>query len=372
MQQDQNPNVFLAAQEAQQIIGGSYTESDIARASLVQMNEISRRAEVARMSFGGTEAGESRDAEAEDARDPAGMLVAAAGLMGWDEDPSEGGKGISMSREEALTRIEELQRSRPSSAQGMDIAGVSAFGTGVSECDRFVIPEDSEPVAVGPNEEPDEWVGSSSTSADTNTGVSDGEAGAGGLTGSTHQGLQVYTLGHLMPRSTVVNGNWSLDPDGGTTVADAASAHDPGSTSGPACVMPEQPSETVAYTGDDDPSIAAGPIVPGTSVPRSSDIVPPSEGASTSTSSSQKLRVRRSTFVPGWAVPPRVLLVDDDAVSRKLSSKFLQVFGCTIDVAVDGVGAVNKMNLEKYDLVLMVRPLFYSSPTAPVLRAIVL
>jgi len=59
------------------------------------------------------------------------------------------------------------------------------------------------------------------------------------------------------------------------------------------------------------------------------------------------------TFVPGWAVPPRVLLVDDDAVSRKLSSKFLQVFGCTIDVAVDGVGAVNKMNLEKYDLVLM-------------------
>jgi hypothetical protein len=42
-------------------------------------------------------------------------------------------------------------------------------------------------------------------------------------------------------------------------------------------------------------------------------------------------------------------------VSRKLSSKFLQVFGCTIDVAVDGVVAVNKMmNLEKYDLVLMV------------------
>ena len=67
----------------------------------------------------------------------------------------------------------------------------------------------------------------------------------------------------------------------------------------------------------------------------------------------RKLRVRRSTHVPGWAVPPRVLLVDDDAVSRRLSSKFLQVFGCTIDVAVDGVVAVNKMNLEKYDLVLM-------------------
>ena len=62
----------------------------------------------------------------------------------------------------------------------------------------------------------------------------------------------------------------------------------------------------------------------------------------------------------------RVLLVDDDAVSRKLSSKFLQVFGCAIDVAVDGVGAVNKMNLEKYDLVLMVSvgflcPFFFHS-----------
>ncbi|KAJ7744923.1 hypothetical protein B0H16DRAFT_1559474 [Mycena metata] len=60
-----------------------------------------------------------------------------------------------------------------------------------------------------------------------------------------------------------------------------------------------------------------------------------------------------STFVPGWAVPPRILLVDDDAVTRKLSSKFLKIFGCTTDVAVDGVSAVSKMNLEKYDLILM-------------------
>ena len=65
------------------------------------------------------------------------------------------------------------------------------------------------------------------------------------------------------------------------------------------------------------------------------------------------LRVRRSTLVPGWAVPPRVLLVDDDEVCRRLSSKFLQVFGCSIDYATDGMSAVNKMNQEKYDLVLM-------------------
>lgn len=67
-----------------------------------------------------------------------------------------------------------------------------------------------------------------------------------------------------------------------------------------------------------------------------------------------RLRIRKGAFTPAWAVPPRVLLVDDDQVSRKIFSKFLQVSGCTIDVAVDGIGAVNKMNLEKYDLVLMV------------------
>ena len=66
------------------------------------------------------------------------------------------------------------------------------------------------------------------------------------------------------------------------------------------------------------------------------------------------LRVRRSTYVPGWSVAPRVLIVEDDAVIRKMSTKLLEVAGCTIDVAVDGVEAVNQMNLSKYDLVLMV------------------
>jgi len=67
----------------------------------------------------------------------------------------------------------------------------------------------------------------------------------------------------------------------------------------------------------------------------------------------QSLRVRRQTFVPGWAVPPKILLVDDDAVIRNLSSKFLQVFGCEADIAVDGLSALDKVNMEKYDLILM-------------------
>lgn len=69
--------------------------------------------------------------------------------------------------------------------------------------------------------------------------------------------------------------------------------------------------------------------------------------------SAHTLKVRRQTFVPGWAVPPKILLVDDDVVYRNMSSKFLQVFGCEADVAVDGFSALDKVNVEKYDLILM-------------------
>ncbi|KAG2135188.1 HSF-type DNA-binding-domain-containing protein [Suillus bovinus] len=126
-----------------------------------------------------------------------------------------------------------------------------------------------------------------------------------------HEGLQVFTVGHLLPRSSAEdqNGNWVFNAN---------------------------------------PS--AGAVAPPA---EGEKVVRPTLSNGRSSTAPTTIRVRRSTFVPGWAVPPRVLLVDDDAVSRRLSSKFLQVFGCMIDVAVDGVGAVNKMNLEKYDLVLM-------------------
>lgn len=91
--------------------------------------------------------------------------------------------------------------------------------------------------------------------------------------------------------------------------------------------------------------------------PSQSDSAEPDRTSSTpnppSAINNKLVRARRPTLVPGWAVPPRVLLVDDDEVCRRLSSKFLQVFGCSIDYAVDGMSAVNKMNQEKYDLVLM-------------------
>ncbi|KAG8800578.1 kinase-regulated stress-responsive transcription factor skn7, partial [Serendipita sp. 398] len=113
---------------------------------------------------------------------------------------------------------------------------------------------------------------------------------------SSHKGLQVLTVGHLLPRA--------------------------------------------AHASTDEMEIEEQ-VMPSTTYSNST------QGPGT------RLRVRRKTYVPGWAVPPRVLLVEDDAVSRKLSSKFLQVLGVTADIAVDGDAAVKQMCLERYDLVLM-------------------
>ncbi|KAF9646083.1 hypothetical protein BDM02DRAFT_3100448 [Thelephora ganbajun] len=307
---DSESNPFVPAQEAQRMIGG-FTEVDVARASLIQMNEIARRAELAGMSFdlatntaGGVPQQTMRTQEAPPRPSSAvqRLMAATAGLMNGDNEPSTlGSNGTNttqpgateapprpLSRQDALARIGELQRTRPETQMRLPLPGPStAFGP----ADAFVL---------GPEE---------GTVANVQTEPFH-------TTDLTHEGLQVFTLGHLMPRSSIddENGNWTFDPE---SIADAV-------------VLP---------------------------TPRTADggIGQSSEGTVQNVSSSERqtLRIRRSTYVPGWSVPPRVLLVEDDAVSRKLSSKFLQIFGCTIDVAVDGVGAVNKMNLEKYDLVLM-------------------
>ncbi|KAG2222412.1 hypothetical protein INT45_009424, partial [Circinella minor] len=60
-----------------------------------------------------------------------------------------------------------------------------------------------------------------------------------------------------------------------------------------------------------------------------------------------------SLLIPGWSVPPRVLLVDDDSIFRRISTRLLQLAGCTIDVAVDGIEACSKIVSHDYDIVLM-------------------
>ena len=267
---------FLPAQEAQRVLGlGEHPDPGaIARASLAQMNEMSRRAESG-LSFRSS------------------TTTRSSSSSGTDVTANPG--------QDALSRISQmhLQMHDP--------------GTSAGDEPFIIPPEIWEPPAQ-----------------------------------NAHEGLQVFTLGHLLPRSSVedTNGNWTYPVDEGAAGSSSGSTADGGDAIGGG--------EDEGYEKEDSP----GPeeVVQPTPMNPSDGPPPPSSTSSPSgTENHRKLRVRRSTFVPGWAVPPRVLLVDDDAVSRRLSSKFLQVFGCAIDVAVDGVGAVTKMNLEKYDLVLMVR-----------------
>lgn len=271
-----NPQVqFLPAQEAQRVLGFSEhaDPNAIARASLAQMNEMSRRAESG-LSF--------RSSTTASSSSSGGIEV------------------IANSSQDALSQISQmhLQMHDPGSSAGDE---------------PFIIP-------------PEVWEPPAQ---------------------NAHEGLQVFTLGHLLPRSNFEdrNGNWTYPGEEGAAGSSSGSTADGGGGEDEGCEKEESPGPEEV-------------VRPTPTNPSSGSPSPPSSSSSSSPSSAgshKKLRVRRSTFVPGWAVPPRVLLVDDDAVSRRLSSKFLQVFGCAIDVAVDGVGAVTKMNLEKYDLVLMVR-----------------
>ena len=188
-------------------------------------------------------------------------------------------------------------------------------------------------------------------SASSSGGGGGGGSSGGGGGALAHEGLQVFTLGHLLPRSSVEdeNGNWSFDARALNGLLPLPLGEGQGDEQGEYRMQDPQQDFGAAGPSGAGASSASGSGGGGAGAGGAGG-----EGMARP-SSAQTLRVRRSAFVPGWAVPPRVLLVEDDAVSRRLSSKFLQVFGCTIDVAVDGVGAVNKMNLEKYDLVLMVR-----------------
>jgi osomolarity two-component system response regulator SKN7 len=149
-----------------------------------------------------------------------------------------------------------------------------------------------------------------------------------------HEGLQVYIAGHLLPRNAGgdnTQGSWTFDASGLATGAlgglgiggvEAAGAS---SSSALECMYSEE--ETV------QPTLSNALITTGSSSTFSSGSL--STVSVSGGSPGQKFRVQKSTFVPGWVVPPRVLIVDDDVVTRQLSSKFLKVFGCATEVAVD-------------------------------------
>jgi len=216
----------------------------------------------------------------------------------------------AMVRQEALSRMEELRRGRVSDAEAMPMVAqtpsTQPFLTPLNPVPRHQQPVDYDP----------------------------------------QTGLRVYTNGPSMQKQDQQN---SADPQSGRS--EQQDWVYPPPTSAHPVQGPEQSGLEAAYNRAVEQQNAAAAGYPNPSAGPDPLTRPPSVMDSPGGS---RIRVRRSTFSPAWSVAPRVLLVDDDQVSRRLFSKFLQVSGCTIDVAVDGIGAVNKMNLEKYDLVLMV------------------
>ena len=55
----------------------------------------------------------------------------------------------------------------------------------------------------------------------------------------------------------------------------------------------------------------------------------------------------------GRAVGPRILLVEDNPVNREVAVGMLESLGCTIDAAENGWLAIEAMNTQAYDAVLM-------------------
>ncbi|KAJ3726531.1 hypothetical protein DFJ43DRAFT_1002035 [Lentinula guzmanii] len=338
-----NENSFVSSSVAQNIIGSSTTgiNDSVGRAALMKMNEISRRADrpPSRLWAAATNAG---------LINPDGSFVdslnntAPVSSTMSNPDAWNGGANVVptkiTSRRDALAKIEELQRMRPAKV----VPTVANARQEQEQRSQEMESNNSEPWNMMlPNVPP---LGSFGSQEDLPSSQSQREQPSSTPLSmlnpfpdytSNHEGLQVYTVGHLMPKSAIddMSGTWSFDPGmfGGNEFDLSGNA---------------------SVGGQERKADGGSPMLASLS-----QVLDPSSSSSvTSTgtdSGSKKLRVRRTAFVPGWAVSPRVLLVDDDAVSRKLGSKFLQVFGCKIDVAVDGVSAVNKMNLEKYDLVLM-------------------
>jgi CheY-like chemotaxis protein len=51
--------------------------------------------------------------------------------------------------------------------------------------------------------------------------------------------------------------------------------------------------------------------------------------------------------------PPRILLVEDESVTRTVVSRMLGTFGMSVDLAFDGPHALDQLRVNHYDLVFM-------------------
>lgn len=67
----------------------------------------------------------------------------------------------------------------------------------------------------------------------------------------------------------------------------------------------------------------------------------------------------KTIIAANWTTPPRVLLVDDDSVYRDICGRMLVMMKCSVEYAKDGLEALDKLNLNKYDLILMVSNILF-------------
>ncbi|CZS92553.1 related to transcription factor SKN7 [Rhynchosporium graminicola] len=81
------------------------------------------------------------------------------------------------------------------------------------------------------------------------------------------------------------------------------------------------------------------------------DVVPGPMSSGSSVSGSKK----RTEESPWGINKPHILLVEDDKVCARIGSKFLQTYECGVEIARNGLEAVNKMNNagNSYDLIFM-------------------
>ncbi|KAJ9121672.1 hypothetical protein QFC22_002292 [Naganishia vaughanmartiniae] len=72
-----------------------------------------------------------------------------------------------------------------------------------------------------------------------------------------------------------------------------------------------------------------------------------------------------------WTKTPRVLVVEDDAVSRNLAIRFLQLIGCEVDQVTDAESAIAKIKSAPFDVVFMdiILPKMTGHDATKILRA---
>jgi osomolarity two-component system, response regulator SKN7 len=303
----ENGGAFVSTADAEKLVSSF---SDVAKESFSQMSQIAQRA-----AMGGSVAPSS---------------VTSTGTAG-DASTTNTSLPRRLSEDEALSPKSSLATpaNLPAQSPSIDKGKAPGFEEYNKDSSIFLHPPHFEA------DDPSNDLFSAAANAINNPS----------LAGFEDAGLRVFTVGTLQPRSESADAN----PE----AFQSALARDP--PSGKQSENDDRPFGISVPNLEQLPSKM--PRVDGRATSANPTPKPGGEdGNEPSTPSeggSNLLRIRRSTYVPGWAVPPKVLVVDDDDVCRKLGSKFLQVFGCAIDVAVDGVTAVNKMNLEKYDLVLM-------------------